>query len=122
MHGSKWPIMYVSGDGVEDLVQDGWTDIIRNLQVSAQIAWRERLKAAKDAGEEVDRKALGLEIHRLTRFADYQQMEKVRARAEILVHDSATAEALKPYYQQFCKRPCFHDDYLVGKCKYVKCM
>ena len=24
----------------------------------------------------------------------------------------ATAEALKPYYRQFCKRPCFHDEYL----------
>jgi cyclohexanone monooxygenase len=22
------------------------------------------------------------------------------------------AEALKPYYNQFCKRPCFHDEYL----------
>ena len=42
--------------------------------VFVQIAWRERLKAAKDAGEQVDRKALGLEIHRLTRFADYQQV------------------------------------------------
>jgi cyclohexanone monooxygenase len=29
-----------------------------------------------------------------------------------LVSDPATAEALKPYYRQFCKRPCFHDDYL----------
>ena len=26
--------------------------------------------------------------------------------------DPATAEALKPWYRQFCKRPCFHDDYL----------
>ena len=26
--------------------------------------------------------------------------------------DRATAEALKPWYNQFCKRPCFHDDYL----------
>ena len=24
----------------------------------------------------------------------------------------ATAEALKPWYRQFCKRPCFHDEYL----------
>jgi cyclohexanone monooxygenase len=23
-----------------------------------------------------------------------------------------TPEALKPYYRQFCKRPCFHDEYL----------
>src|SRR5262249_47275042 len=29
-----------------------------------------------------------------------------------LVEDPATAEALKPWYRQFCKRPCFHDSYL----------
>jgi cyclohexanone monooxygenase len=28
------------------------------------------------------------------------------------VKDKATAEALKPYYRQFCKRPCFHNEYL----------
>ena len=60
----------------------------------------------------MDRKALSYEIHNLTRYADYQQMEKVRARADIIVDDPETAESLKPYYQQFCKRPCFHDDYL----------
>ena len=25
---------------------------------------------------------------------------------------TAMADALKPYYNQFCKRPCFHEDYL----------
>jgi len=39
-------------------------------------------------------------------------MENVRARADETVKDAATAEALKPYYRQFCKRPCFHDEYL----------
>jgi cyclohexanone monooxygenase len=28
------------------------------------------------------------------------------------VKDPETAEALKPYYRQFCKRPCFHNEYL----------
>ena len=28
------------------------------------------------------------------------------------MEDKATAEALKPYYRQFCKRPCFHNEYL----------
>jgi len=28
------------------------------------------------------------------------------------VKNPETAEALKPYYRQFCKRPCFHDEYL----------
>ena len=39
-------------------------------------------------------------------------MEQIRARVDAIVHDPATAEALKPYYRQFCKRPCFHDEYL----------
>jgi cyclohexanone monooxygenase len=44
--------------------------------------------------------------------ADFKKMEKVRARVDAMVHDRATAEALKPWYNQFCKRPCFHDHYL----------
>jgi cation diffusion facilitator CzcD-associated flavoprotein CzcO len=39
-------------------------------------------------------------------------METVRARVDAVVKDSATAEALKPWYKQLCKRPCFHDEYL----------
>jgi cyclohexanone monooxygenase len=39
-------------------------------------------------------------------------MEQIRARVDATVEDPAVAEALKPYYRQFCKRPCFHDDYL----------
>ena len=38
-------------------------------------------------------------------MADFAKMEKVRARAESVVHDTETAESLKPYYRQFCKRP-----------------
>ena len=44
--------------------------------------------------------------------ADLTKMNQIRARVDELVDDSATAEALKPWYRQFCKRPCFHDDYL----------
>jgi cyclohexanone monooxygenase len=44
--------------------------------------------------------------------ADFQKMEQIRARAQAVVDDPATAESLKPYYRQFCKRPCFPDDYL----------
>ena len=40
------------------------------------------------------------------------KMEQVRSRADEVVEDKDTAEALKPYYRQFCKRPCFHDEYL----------
>src|SRR5581483_2147419 len=45
-------------------------------------------------------------------MADFAKMEEIRARVDTIVNDPATAEALKPYYNQFCKRPCFHDEYL----------
>jgi cation diffusion facilitator CzcD-associated flavoprotein CzcO len=45
-------------------------------------------------------------------IADFKKMEGIRARADEVVNDKDTAEALKPYYRQFCKRPCFHDEYL----------
>ena len=81
----------------EDLVRDGWTEIIRNL-----------ISMANYRGKGLERK----EIERLMELADFQKMEQIRARAEELVNDPNVAESLKPYYRQFCKRPCFHDDYL----------
>lgn len=93
-----------------DLVQDGWTDIIRNLAVRQVALWREAGKKAKESPEEAGR--LMKEVKRATKLAQFQQMEKVRRRADLVVRDPATAEALKPWYDQFCKRPCFHDDYL----------
>ena len=45
-------------------------------------------------------------------LADFEKMEQIRARVDELIEDPEIAEALKPYYRQFCKRPCFHDEYL----------
>jgi cation diffusion facilitator CzcD-associated flavoprotein CzcO len=45
-------------------------------------------------------------------LADYRKMNQVRARVDALVEDPETAALLKPWYRQFCKRPCFHDEYL----------
>ncbi len=45
-------------------------------------------------------------------FADFAKMEEIRARVDQLVTDRATAQALEPWYGYFCKRPCFHDEYL----------
>ena len=86
------------GFAEEDLVNDGWTDIIGNILLLA------RRKAEK--GEVVDDPAA------LMQLADFKKMEQVRARVDGMVQDPATAEALKPWYNQFCKRPCFHDEYL----------
>jgi len=45
---------------------------------------------------------------------DYEIMEEHRHRVEELVSDPAAAEILKPYYRYLCKRPCFHDEYLLA--------
>jgi cation diffusion facilitator CzcD-associated flavoprotein CzcO len=39
-------------------------------------------------------------------------MSEIRARIDSLVEDRETAESLKAWYRQLCKRPCFHDEYL----------
>ena len=89
----------ISGAAFEvDLVNDGWTDLIGNILLAA----RQRARA----GEPVE------DADTLVQMADYQKMEQVRARVDAIVKDRATAEALKPWYNQFCKRPCFHDQYL----------
>ncbi len=46
------------------------------------------------------------------KLLDVQAMDKVRQRIDAIVEDKATAELLKPWYYQMCKRPCFHDEYL----------
>ncbi len=82
----------------EDLVNDGWTDIIGNLLMMMRKKNADGLSHA--------------ELGAAMQLADFKKMEQIRARAASEVRDAATAEALKPYYNQFCKRPCFHDEYL----------
>jgi cyclohexanone monooxygenase len=89
------------GHADEDLVADGWTDIIRNLLMVS----RAREAAGKAAAQ-------GMDPLELLQLADFRKMEQIRARVDAIVEDPATAEALKPWYNQFCKRPCFHDEYL----------
>jgi cyclohexanone monooxygenase len=81
-----------------DLVSDAWTDIFRNLASNSP------LSAEKDG-------ALPLAEER-AEIADFQKMNQIRARVDAEVRDKATAEALKPWYRQFCKRPTFNDEYL----------
>jgi len=83
----------------KDLVADGWTDIFRHLGIAAKKEHRR---------QELSRKQGAM----LMEIADFQKMNGVRARVDATVTDSATAEALKPWYRQFCKRPTFNDDYL----------
>lgn len=95
-------VLVSGGDQDEDLVADGWTDIFRNLTGVA----------AKTASRKLGRRLTGEEKAELMEMADYKKMNGVRARAESVVTDADTAEKLKPWYRQFCKRPCFHDEYL----------
>jgi cyclohexanone monooxygenase len=44
--------------------------------------------------------------------SDFEKMEEIRARVDSIVEDSETAQNLKAWYRQLCKRPCFHDEYL----------
>jgi cyclohexanone monooxygenase len=94
--------LVTGADQDEDLVSDGWTDIFRNLTGIA----------AKTASKKLGRRLTKQERAELMEMADYRKMETVRRRADDVVADTQTADALKPWYRQFCKRPCFHDDYL----------
>jgi cation diffusion facilitator CzcD-associated flavoprotein CzcO len=91
-------ILVNGGAQEEDLVSDGWTDIIRNLRV--------RRKVGVVNGPSPEALSDALEL------ADFKKMNQIRARVETTVKDPATAEALKPWYRQFCKRPTFNDEYL----------
>jgi cyclohexanone monooxygenase len=48
----------------------------------------------------------------LAQKTDIEKMDGIRARIDSVVNDPATAEALKPYYNRYCKRPTFNDEYL----------
>ena len=93
-------ILVSGGYAPEDLVSDGWTDIIRNIGIVARI--RQEQSADGTTGDPAE----------LLQLADFRKMEQIRSRVDQVVADKATADKLKPWYNQFCKRPCFHDDYL----------
>ncbi|HEY6472453.1 MAG TPA: NAD(P)/FAD-dependent oxidoreductase [Acidimicrobiales bacterium] len=56
----------------------------------------------------------GADIARSGELIDFQIMEEHRQRVEGLVDDPIKAEILKPFYRYICKRPCFHDEYLLA--------
>ena len=91
-------ILVSGGMQEEDLVSDGWTDIIRNLLSIAAVRG--------DAPMSMEDVAQAMEL------ADFKKMNQVRQRVDDTVADDDTADALKPWYRQFCKRPTFNDDYL----------
>ena len=86
------------GGAEEDLVKDGWTDLSRRI--------REKMKTIPP--EQMSPQAM------LAAYedSDFEKMEEIRARVDSIVSDSQAAQDLKAWYNQLCKRPCFHDTYL----------
>jgi cyclohexanone monooxygenase len=91
----------------EDLVNDGWTDIIGKLLVLMRNPSR-----AGGAPEAEQGSFDAARLAEVMELADFEKMNEIRARVDSIVEDPDVAESLKPYYRQFCKRPCFHDEYL----------
>jgi cation diffusion facilitator CzcD-associated flavoprotein CzcO len=96
----NFQILTTGGQASDDLVADAWTSITRKLPVM------------RHDGDDVERSADPEQRSRDIEIADFAKMEEIRARVDDIVVDRATAEALKPWYGYFCKRPCFHDEYL----------
>jgi cyclohexanone monooxygenase len=84
----------------EDLVADGWTDIARRIGLSL-------MNRKSDAGN-LDMAEIALR----SEIADFEKMNEIRRRVDDSITDTETAESLKPWYRQFCKRPTFNDGYL----------
>ena len=82
----------------QDLVMDGWTDIAQRI--------RDRVLA--DPDQDFSPESMLRAYH----DSDDEKMAEIRARVDAIVADRETASALKPWYRQLCKRPCFHDRYL----------
>ncbi|HXZ66399.1 MAG TPA: NAD(P)/FAD-dependent oxidoreductase [Streptosporangiaceae bacterium] len=82
----------------EDLVQDGWTEIARRMWAKIRTLPPEELNPAG--------------MLAVLEESDFEKMEEIRARTDEIVKDPDTAQKLKAWYRQLCKRPCFHDDYL----------
>ena len=93
----NFQVLTGGGQAEEDLVADAWTSITRKLPV---------MRHGGDSSSNPEERTRDIEL------ADFAKMEEIRARVDELVADRATAEALKPWYGYFCKRPCFHDEYL----------
>jgi len=86
------------GFAEEDLVMDGWTDLA--LRIRSRIM---TLPPESRTPENM------LEVYE---ESDFEKMEEIRARIDSIVDEPETAQDLKAWYRQLCKRPCFHDEYL----------
>jgi cation diffusion facilitator CzcD-associated flavoprotein CzcO len=91
------------GMAAEDLVQDGWTELTTRIRNRMMAMFKDGIPDGMNPREA---------FIQAYQDCDDEKMEEIRARVDTIVADSATADALKPWYRQLCKRPCFHDEYL----------
>jgi cation diffusion facilitator CzcD-associated flavoprotein CzcO len=82
----------------QDLVMDGWTDLARRI--------REKIMSLPPDDFTPEKMLAAYET------SDFEKMTEIRARVDAIVKDPETAQNLKAWYRQLCKRPCFHDEYL----------
>jgi hypothetical protein len=98
----RWLDNFVENQGrgipSEDLVDDGWTEISRRI----------REKVFSLPPEQMNPEGMRAAFE----DADIEKMEQIRARVDSVVEDADTAQKLKAWYSQLCKRPCFSDEYL----------
>lgn len=89
--------------GEPDLICDGWTEVARNMAAKLNATENfEGWAALADPAKFME----------LKEIEDYRAMERLRQRVAQIVEDPETAEKLKPYYRNMCKRPVFNDEYL----------
>lgn len=81
-----------------DLVADAWT----KMRTFSYVVGTPKIDRRKDF----------LSFLAEAQAQDLPRQERIRQRVEDIVKDKSTAEKLKPWYSGWCKRPCFHDEYL----------
>jgi cation diffusion facilitator CzcD-associated flavoprotein CzcO len=91
------------GMAAEDLVQDGWTELTTRIRNRMMAMFKDGIPEGMNPREA---------FIQAYQDCDDDKMEEIRARVDTIVADPTTAAALKPWYRQLCKRPCFHDEYL----------
>ncbi|KAF4454818.1 flavin-binding monooxygenase-like family [Fusarium albosuccineum] len=83
-----------------DLVNDGWTTMLSYSVMTGSPSHDPKTP------EEIQ------EYYAYLEELDLERQSKIRDRVDIVVKDPKVAAKLKPWYAGYCKRPCFHDEYL----------
>ena len=83
--------LVIGDEPSEDLIQDGWGEMLFvDTRTPAPTPERQQ------------------ELERI----DFDNMQRVRDHIAAVVTDPETARKLQPWYGMYCKRLCFHDEYL----------